>query len=99
MYLVAKRYAWIRDETPNGPLDLFGEPKTCFPMTRDMQETDELIQCTTTGAGVRFTEILEGHIHVGEDIGDFQTAERVAKGRSSAARLYLSVDAYHVPSC
>ncbi|KAB2576368.1 Cholesterol oxidase [Lasiodiplodia theobromae] len=96
MDILAKRHKWVIDESRNGPLNLFGEPKTALPMTPDIQDADRLIQSNSTGAGVRFTEIMEGHIHIGEDIGDFQAAERVAKGRSSAARFYLSVDAFNV---
>lgn len=99
MDILAKRHKWVIDESRNGPLDLFGEPKTALPMTPDIQDANRLIQSNSTGAGVRFTEIMEGHIHVGEDIGDFQAAERVAKGRSSAARFYLSVDAFNVNDC
>lgn len=68
-------------------------------MTPDMQKTEQLIRSTATGSGVRFTEIMEGHIYVGDDIQDFKTAERVAQGRSSAARFYLSVDAFNVRNC
>lgn len=99
MDTLAKRQKWVIDESRNGPLNLFGEPKTPLSMTSDIEEADRLIQSNNSGAGVRFTEIMEGHIHVGEDIGDFQAAERVAKGRSSAARFYLSVDAFNVNDC
>jgi hypothetical protein len=46
--------------------------------------------------GVRFTEIMDGHIYIGDDISDFIVAENVAKGASSSARFYLSVDAYSI---
>ncbi|GME65013.1 putative glucose-methanol-choline oxidoreductase protein [Neofusicoccum parvum] len=80
----------------NGPLDLFGKPKKSYAMTPDMKKTERLIKSSSADSGVRFTEIMEGHMHIGGDIDDFQTAERVARGRSSAARFYLSVDAFSV---
>jgi len=41
---------------------------------------------------VIFTEVLEGYIHIGGDINDFEVAEATAKAASGSARLYLSVE-------
>lgn len=44
--------------------------------------------------GMRFTEIMDGHMYIGDDIDDFKVAADVAAGSSSAARFFLSVDSY-----
>jgi hypothetical protein len=61
-----------------------------------MARTSAAIRTTGTLGGVRFTEVMQGYIHVGDDIADFDVAERKARGAASAAQLYLSVDAYSV---
>ncbi|KAF2083168.1 FAD/NAD(P)-binding domain-containing protein [Saccharata proteae CBS 121410] len=82
-------------QTKNGRLDLFGKPARSFELSPDMVEAQEAIK-TTPGSGIRFTEIMDGHIHIGDDIEDFVVAENAAKGSASAARFYLSIDAYSV---
>lgn len=44
--------------------------------------------------GLEFTEIMSGHIHIGAEIDDFETAQRIAKGNCEQARFFLSVHAY-----
>lgn len=83
-------------DTKNGRLDLFGEPKHAFPLPPDIVEDSRAIKAAATDGGVRFTEVMDGHIHIGDDIEDFVVAENAAKGASSTARFYLSVDAYSV---
>lgn len=98
VHLISLKNGWEVDlKTKNGRLDLFGEPKRSFPLTPDMIEASKAIKslCPTDG-GVRLTEVMDGHIHIGADIEDFAVAENVAKGASSSARFYLSVDAYSV---
>jgi len=46
--------------------------------------------------GARFTEIMSGYLYVGDDIEDYQMAVEAAKGCSSTARFYLSVDAWDI---
>lgn len=84
------------DWTPNGKLDLFGRPRVTYPLTEDMKRSQQEILAAraTSDAGGRFTEIMEGHIYLGDDITDFQVAENVAKGASSSAKFYLSIDAW-----
>ncbi|KAF9469642.1 Alpha/Beta hydrolase protein [Collybia nuda] len=96
--LAAERKGWSIDlETQNGILDLFGKPKrNVRPLTPDMERASAAIRETGTLGGVRFTEVMEGYIHIGDDIVDFDVAERKARGAASAARLYLSVDAYSI---
>lgn len=64
-----------------------------------MVNAQSLVRLAPKSGGVRFTEILEGHLHIGDDIGDFAVAESVAKGSSSSARLYLSVETHSVENC
>lgn len=42
--------------------------------------------------GLHFTEIMEGHVHMGREVQDFTTAEKVARGTASSARIYLTVE-------
>ncbi|KAK7513213.1 hypothetical protein IWZ03DRAFT_395927 [Phyllosticta citriasiana] len=91
VHLIASDRKWTIDETLNGRLDLFGSPKRSFSPTSDLAKTHKSIQLAAPSDGVRFTEILQGHVHIGDNISDFAVAESVAKGCSSAARLYLSV--------
>ncbi|KAL0580463.1 hypothetical protein V5O48_001533 [Marasmius crinis-equi] len=94
---IALQKKWKIDlATRNGKLDLFGEPAQSFPLTPEMKDAAKAIMCSAPGSGVRFTEIMDGHIYIGDDIDDFEVAENAAKGASSSARFYLSVDAYSV---
>ena len=56
----------------------------------------EITSNARSTGGIRFTEIMEGYIHIGNDIEDFAVAENIARGSASLGRLYLSVDAYDV---
>ncbi|KAK7532801.1 uncharacterized protein J3D65DRAFT_557668 [Phyllosticta citribraziliensis] len=78
---------WTIDETRNGRLDLFGEPKRSTPAVPGSE-----VRFGEIPGSVRFAEILQGHLHLGDDIEDAVVAENVARGCSSAARLYLSVE-------
>ena len=39
---------------------------------------------------------MDGYLYVGEEIEDYEIAVEAAKGMSSAARFYLSVDAWDI---
>ncbi|KAF5356668.1 hypothetical protein D9757_013201 [Collybiopsis confluens] len=96
VHLIAQQKGWEIDlATKNGKLDLFGPPAHSFPMTTDMVTINTSIN-SPTREGIHFTEIMDGHIYIGDDIDDFIVAENAAKASSSAARFYLSVDALDV---
>lgn len=96
----AQKRRWTIDyATKNGRLDLFGPPKVRWPMSKDLQAAQTTITAAGTNTGVRFCEIMEGHIYIGDDIEDFTVAESKAKGASSAARFYLTVDSYSTENC
>ena len=46
--------------------------------------------------GFSFTEIMSGFIHVGGEMESYEVAERVARGRSESARVFLSVKTENV---
>ncbi|KAF2147047.1 uncharacterized protein K452DRAFT_218057 [Aplosporella prunicola CBS 121167] len=95
--LLTRKRDWNIDfETKNGHLNLFGKPKKPSLLAPDIAEAKEVIRKAGGASGVRFTEVMNGHIYLGDDIDDFVVAESVAKGSSTTARLYLSVDAYNV---
>jgi len=61
-----------------------------------MKTAQKAIADSAKTGGARFTEIMEGYLHVGDDIEDFEIAAEAAKGSSSAAKFYLSVDAWDI---
>ncbi|KAH7413773.1 hypothetical protein DE146DRAFT_707398 [Phaeosphaeria sp. MPI-PUGE-AT-0046c] len=80
--LIATERGWQIDETSNGKLDLFGDPPLGNPkQSRRDQHTQPPV--------VRFDEIMQGFVHIGSDITNFETAQRVARIASSSARLDL----------
>jgi hypothetical protein len=91
--LLLSEKEWNADETPNGTLDLFGEPKCLRPIPSYLEDYDGKSADRT---GVRFTEIMDGYIHIGDNIDDFEVAHDVARGASSSASLYLTVDVFRV---
>ncbi|KAF2821646.1 FAD/NAD(P)-binding domain-containing protein [Ophiobolus disseminans] len=86
--LIIKERGWEVDESPNGELDLFGDP----PYSRE-HKSRKKSDSGDDADGVRFEETMQGHIHVGPDITDFITAESVAKAVSSSAHLAMTVGA------
>ncbi|KAJ6588572.1 hypothetical protein B0H19DRAFT_923787 [Mycena capillaripes] len=94
--LITKSMGSKVDMTKNGRLDLFGKPAKPLALSPDMVKASKAIQSAGSLKGIRFTEIMDGHIHIGDDIADYIVAEDVAKGASSSAKFYLSVDAYSV---
>lgn len=79
---------WIANESPNETLDLFGKPRVSHPFSDEKADCNE----AANQHGVRFTEVMEGNIHIGKDITDFQLAYDTAKGSASTAKLYITVD-------
>lgn len=65
-------------------------------MTDDMQRAQKAIANSRKTGGARFTEIMEGYLYVGDDIEDYKIAVEAAKGASSTAKFYLSVDAWDI---
>jgi hypothetical protein len=61
-----------------------------------MEKAQTAISNSPMTGGARFTEIMEGYLYVGDDITDFDIAVEAAKGASSAAKFYLSVDAWDI---
>lgn len=95
-------------DTSNGLLDLFGKPKH-VPMQLQTYNTqnfeieaatkmiDETDDSNTSGFG--FTEVMEGFIHVGENLKgdhkeDYEIAAKTARGLCEASRFFLSVKAF-----
>src|SRR5438045_9686270 len=65
-------------------------------MTDDMTRAQKAIADSPKTGGARFTEIMDGYFYVGDDIEDVIIATEAAKGASSTARFYLSVDAWDI---
>jgi hypothetical protein len=92
-HLVYQELGWQPHETENGILDLFGGPQVIHNVPYYLDHFDE---SPADRAGVRFTEVMDGYIHIGDNIDEFQVAHDVAKGASSSARLYITVDVFRV---
>ena len=88
-------------ETKNGLLDLFGPPAKRLSLTPDLKEAlatvDEAKRSGSSGA--EFTEIMDGFIHAGGEIEDFEIAAEAARGTSSAARFFLSIHGWDMDIC
>ncbi|KAJ4358337.1 uncharacterized protein N0V89_002919 [Didymosphaeria variabile] len=82
---------WPVDETENGTIDLFENPKVCHAIEPGLSHYDG---SQADGAGVRFTEVMDGYIHIGGNIVDFDVAHNVAKRAASSASLYITVDTF-----
>jgi choline dehydrogenase-like flavoprotein len=93
---LAKKNGFAIDlKTSNGKLDLLnGTPKVSWPLTKDMMEAQKSILDAAGESGVRFAEVMDGHMYVGDEIEDFKVAEKHAIGIGSTARFFLSVDTY-----
>lgn len=96
-------------ETKNAILNLFSEPHQYAEGRRRLRRsdstgmTDATSMITTTreaqANGFGFSEVMSGFIHVGdgiegENIEDYETAAKTAKGLCQAARFFLSVKAW-----
>jgi hypothetical protein len=91
--LIMKERGWIVDESLNGILDLSGNPP--FETLAKNGKRPSSVATNDSVDGVRFEETMQGHIHIGDDISDFDTAEKVAKLASSSAQIALSIDVRH----
>ncbi|KAK5653272.1 hypothetical protein OQA88_9171 [Cercophora sp. LCS_1] len=89
--LVALKHGiYIDYQTQNGDLDLFGRPR--FPLYPEAQGQNGHSLPTEVGPdGFSFTEIMSGFITTNSRVRSFWTAEKIARGRSEAARVYLTV--------
>jgi hypothetical protein len=90
--LLIEKNGWTVDEAPNGQIDLFGMPAKCNRSSTCPKVNSTSIKSVKNSDDLYFSEVLEGNIHTGGDIEDFTIADRVAKGASSSARLYLTVN-------
>ena len=79
----------------SGEID-WSKPKVSWKLDHDMERAQTQIAKSPQVGGVRFTEIMQGYVHIGGDILDPETAAEVAKGASSRAKFYLSVDVWDV---
>ncbi|KAJ7641620.1 hypothetical protein FB45DRAFT_825916 [Roridomyces roridus] len=95
VHYIAEQRGLTIDWSKNGRLDLFGQPAKVFSGKDDSTVVPD--EEGADGEGdLRFTEIMEGHIHIGSDIDDFGLAESAGKGSASAMKLYLSVEGPNV---
>ena len=64
--LFVSQNEWVVDRSPNGRLDLFGEPKVSHFKSRNQKSID--------ASGLRFTEVMEGYVHIGSEISEIGRA-------------------------
>jgi hypothetical protein len=86
--LIVRERDWKVDERLNGELDIFDDSPSSWRMKGlEFYKGPNYPNID----GVRFLETMEGHIHVGSNISDFQASEMAAKNVCSGARLDLRV--------
>ncbi|KAJ7596444.1 hypothetical protein C8J56DRAFT_917433 [Mycena floridula] len=91
---IAKKYDIHVDyETRNGLIDLFGGPKHTVAQVGDTSAAEALIRRAGHNK-IQVTEVMEGFIHLGHDIEDFEVATNRARGAGSYARFFLTVHAW-----
>ncbi|KAL0255203.1 hypothetical protein SLS55_009733 [Diplodia seriata] len=93
VHLISQQRGLRIDWKRNNRLYLFGQPAVSRLPHHDLAEAHKVVRTAAAMGGVQFTEIMEGHIHVGSDINNFAIAEETAKASSSSGLLYLSVSA------
>lgn len=81
-----------------GNLDMFGRP--AFPID-DYTTGGALAETISTAAkrgsaGIEFSEIMVGFIHVGPDIGEFRAATELARRNSESARFFLTIRTWDI---
>jgi hypothetical protein len=95
--------------TKNDILDLFAPPHQYTQEKKVLRRKDtkriadaaDLVKCTREAhvSGFGFSEVMSGYIHVekglnGEEIEDYQTAAKTARGLCEEARFFLSVKSW-----
>lgn len=73
--LFLKEHHWTPDETENGILDLFGSPT----VSHELPSYVENVDTSANDKEIRFTETLEGYIHIGDNFSDFNVGETTSK--------------------
>lgn len=74
----------------------FAHPMKCPRLPEDMEQAQKEIANSPKTGGARFTEVMEGYLHLGDEIEDYAIAIESAKGACSSARFYLSIDAWDI---
>ncbi|KAH7074448.1 hypothetical protein BKA63DRAFT_513049 [Paraphoma chrysanthemicola] len=88
--LAVQDRGWIVDEFSDVKADACDDPPSSL-FTEELQGPTEGLQSKCEG--VKFSEIMEGYVHVGTETMDHMAAVRLAKANSCAARLDVKIDA------
>lgn len=88
-----------------GSLNLFGQPAHVPKSLRDHESANDVMRVRNViqsakddgTAGIAFTEIMDGWIHIGKSAKDlsFERATSTAKSRGEYARFFLSVKSWN----
>ncbi len=80
---------------------MLGCPKFPLPLDEGIERVANIIAKATDNksAGVGFSEVMSGFIHVGHDVGDFNDAANLARSRSESARFFLTVTSWDTAEC
>ncbi|KAH7345933.1 hypothetical protein BKA66DRAFT_433768 [Pyrenochaeta sp. MPI-SDFR-AT-0127] len=90
--LIVQQRGWKANESQNDTA-LFKNPDMFSP---PVPENPKQWTCNTKAEeveGVKFEELMMGHLYIGVDILDFGIAEKIAKDTLSSAQLCITVDA------
>lgn len=80
---------------------MFAEPAYPFPKTPDMEALATTISQAAdhNNSGLIFSEVMSGFIYAGSDVGDFDVAAKLARGRCESARFVLSTRSWDTNGC
>lgn len=89
--LIAQERGWKIDDGSDGRPSPSKNP--LVPVLPESTKTITLNVTEDLIEGIRFEEVMRGHVHFGNNVPDFNIAEKVAKEASSPAQLAITVDA------
>lgn len=85
------------------PLRFWDGPQYRLPLPLDKALNDARTTIKnakeTETKGIEFSEVMEGYLHIGPDIEDFDVAEYYGKGDATLARFFLTVHAWDTDIC
>jgi hypothetical protein len=90
--MIAQEQNWVIDPSQNGIIDPYGSPP--YPSVRKASvESTNPSTSKLEPQGVRFSETMQGHIYIGNDVSDFLAAESLGSAISSEVQLAVTIDA------
>jgi hypothetical protein len=90
--MIVQEQNWVVDDFQNATIDPRGDPPYSG-VHKAHQKSPNPSAPELEPAGVQFSEIMRGHIYIGNDVSDFSAAESLGSTTSSEGQLAVNVDA------